>query len=290
MVNRFEALKIGLGKTFPDDPLFKATEEDNIAEIKRLLDSKEGDPNCVKWAYRQGLQCFVRSHDAFSLVTEAGLVIDERTLIDFLKFIEINDTDFKCEILQRLIDLGAPINGYIEKKAHAHLHYWPILVALSWGRVRYVETLLNNGANPGKLFLPDQLTPLHFAVIADYEHFVGRYDEDAYAAYIEQIEMLLDFEADIHARDCSGKTPILSAGEYVSAGAIGLLVERGACLLDVDNKGMGILSLAEKSALRGNSRFTPKKLESVVTTFKHCLITYYEVDTDTGEYIRASKQ
>ncbi len=191
-----------------------------------------------------------------------------------------------------MIDLGAPINGFIDKKAHAHLHYWPILVAQLWGRVRYLEILLKNGANPGKLFWPDQLTPLHFAVMADYEHFVGRYDEDAYAAYIEQIELLLDYGADIHARDRSGKTPILSAGENVRAEAIELLVERGACLLDVDNKGMGILSLAEKSVFGGhkNSRFAHKKLESVVATFNQSLVAYYEVDNETGEYIRTSKK
>jgi len=155
MVNRLEAQKIGLGNPFSDDPLFKAVEEDNLTEIRRLLDSKEGDPNCVKWAYREGLQCFVKSHEAFNLVVEAGLTITERSLTEFLKFTMATETDFNCEILKRLIDLGAPINGHIVHEADAHLKYWPIIVGLHLGRVRYLETVLEYVANPNKLFQTD---------------------------------------------------------------------------------------------------------------------------------------
>jgi len=104
--------------------------------------------------------------------------------------------------------------------------------------------------------------------------------------YLKQCELLLDYGADIHARDRSGKTPILKAGEYVSAGGIKLLVSRGACLLDADKNGMGILSLAKKSVERGNSQFTSKKLDAVIATYNECLATHYELNSETGEYIR----
>lgn len=281
-MNRFDAERVKPGVIFPDDPLIKATEENDIDGIKQLL-IKGGDVNCVTWTYGRGLQCFVKSHDAFSIIIEAGLVVDEKTLIDFLT--GVGESDFSCEILQRLIDLGAPINGASKNLADSYHKQWPINETIIWRRLRYAEILLQNGADPNRLFIPEHLTPLHFSAM----HWATEILDKRLRIFTPikpACDLLLKYGAEIDAVAKDGKTPLLKAASEMVSDAVEYFVSHGANLLQVDNAGKGALSLASEKLKSRGTWHTAKNLVAFDSVYKKCLEKYYVIDMDTGEISR----
>jgi hypothetical protein len=287
MVNRLQAKKYKTGVPFPDDPLFEAVKKDDLAEMRQILSTGTGDANCVTWRYQLGAQCSVKSHEAFTLLVESGLLVDEKTLVDFMT--NVDESDFSCEILQRMIDLGAPVNGHIDVPADAHLKRWPIFEILQYGAVQYLEILLKNGADPNKPLEPINQTPLHFlAKLWGEDCCRATSSAHSLALYRQEGEILLRYGANVHARDRSGMTPILCAAERLRAPAIEFLADHGASLLDLDSRGLGIMTianLAREKKYQGEATYP-----EVAATYERCMARHCFVDSESGEILRREER
>ncbi len=96
-------------------------------------------------------------------------------------------------------------------------HYMrPLVAALAGGHFQTADLLRHNGANPDVQGLHGKRTPLHSA--ADHQKF-------------EVVQKLIEYDADTHAEDETGWTPLhwASQGLYFKDGsALRLLLEHGA--------------------------------------------------------------
>lgn len=290
---RLDAKKLPAGTRWEDGPLLEAVKNDDVREVRDVLSRGLGFPNDVTWLHRHGAIHFVKSHEMLTALIEAGMTIDDTVLVEFLQK-SFGDSDFSVEILQRLIDCGAPVNGSITKKrAELHRKWWPILCPLAMAAPRHLEVLLSNGANANIIYYPELLRPLHLLTI----YWVntdspGNAPKDwQNVVYRTMCDLLLEYGADMEARSASGETPLLTAASHLCAPAIEHLARHGACLLTVDAKGHGASTLAEMriDPKRPNLCFTIGKLNNAKRILRHCLSYYYLTNKDTGEIARRQR-
>ena len=294
-MNRQEAKNVRAGTPFPDDPLFSATSNDDIAEIKRLLITGKGDINCVTWAYGKGLPCFVQSHDALDVILENGLIVDERTLINFIQHKitrSYPETDFECEVLEKLIKWGAPIDGSSEAAQIKEFYEYqanrlaPIVKCFFESNLRFMEILLRNGANPSieDLGSTTRFTPLHWNVM-HWHHWHPVHKEDDDTDSMRTCDLLIEYGADPYRFDIDGNTPIHLAAKYCLIRPFEYLAQHGVSLLQLNGEGRSILYLAgnrhrEANALHGSTSADFKK------SYNKTFSCFYTTDLDTGEIVR----
>lgn len=88
-----------------------------------------------------------------------------------------------------------------------------LMLASSYGHVELVEFMLKNGAEPGPYVRKNLDTPLHYA---------------AGGGHLEVMQILLDAEADVNARDNFGKTPLHWTADANQPAAAVALLKAGA--------------------------------------------------------------
>lgn len=118
--------------------------------------------------------------------------------------------------VQWLLDWGADINQ-ADGTGNAPLH-----VAVG-GVIDDVELLIDYGASVNQPGLVSKETPLHVAV---------NRGETA----LNIVELLLDSQADITARDSNGDTPVHAAASNMSARTVQILLDRNPRVLNARNK------------------------------------------------------
>ena len=266
--------------------------EDNLDETRRLILSGEGDVNCVTWTYSKGIQCYVKSHNVFNFLVDSGLIIDERTLVTFIQHgLECfpRESDFACEILQRLIDLGAPLEGSSSKKEIKELRQYkanrvtPLVECLFNDRLRFMEVLLKNGANPSR---PDIGTTTHFTALHYWVMSWKRWMYD-YNSHLREdaLDLLLRYKTDTTCIDIHGDAPVHLAAKYRWCGPFEALIRRGACLFSLNMHGLTPLQLSV-SPLDGELKFPRGSLDEFNELHARLLRELYAVDPESGEIAR----
>lgn len=294
-MNREEAKRFKQGETLPDDPIFFAVSDNHLDKIQELIKTGEGDVNCVTGFYRKGLQCYVKSHDAFSILAESGLIIDERTLTTFIQHglhNELDESSFACEILDRLIDYGAPIDGSTDKREIEELYQYqanrsaPLVNCIFDDRPKFFEVLLKRGANPSIKDIGGTtgLTPLHWVVIR-----WGRGDwrnEFTFNNPIIFADLLILFRADLRSPDYYGDSPIHMAARYHWHVPFEYLIRKGECLFIAN--GSGLTPFQVSTAGAGGQFGFPKGVFDVFKrNYDLLLKELYCVNSETGELARA---
>lgn len=121
-----------------------------------------------------------------------------------------NDLDKIKELYENGIDLN-----FIGKNGYALLHGASIS-----GYTDIVEFALKSNANPNVVSKDSGFTPLHFA---------------AQEGHTEVVQLLIDYKADINAKDSYGNSPLWRAGNKEEIGL--LLVKHGADIHQENNYG-----------------------------------------------------
>jgi hypothetical protein len=295
---RSKALLKRPGTRWSDGPLLEAVINDDIAAVRSAIKSGSGSVDDVTWLYNYGAINFVKSHQVLTVLLESGITIDEQVLNHYLDSGNA-ETDFSVEVLERIIDAGAPINGQRDSIRGLHHKRWPIQYAIQSGNPKYIELLLRKGADSGIPFLPENITPLHWSMVYwdlaldNNKIFLGISEDGIYQnelineTYRKIVDLLIQHGADIESRMMSGHTPLLYAADNLSSEALFHMAKRGADLLAVDGYGNGVLSIADKR-FRGalNLRFTEDKFMATNEAYRNALSNYYEIDAESGEIRR----
>lgn len=142
------------------------------------------------------------------------------------------------EKVQRLLSMGAPVNGPAYTVDGEELSMYTLQSACLGGYDELVKMLLERGANPNE---PNGVTPgktpLEFAVSGNY---------------LKIAKMILDGGADVNAYWSGGRSrgvpPIVSAVELENVPMFHLLRERGAILNTEETGGMGLKIAVEVGA------------------------------------------
>jgi ankyrin repeat protein len=141
------------------------------------------------------------------------------------------------EIIKLLIERGADVNIRMRSSTETRTiftHQWlyeegatPFLRAAQSSDIELMSLLLEHGADP-ELNTTDGTTPLMVASgIGWVEGVTFEWSRDANS---EVVQMLLDLELDVNARNAEGRTALMGAAHKGRNEIVQLLVDRGADL------------------------------------------------------------
>jgi ankyrin repeat protein len=200
--------------------------------------------------------------DLVSLYLEAGTPIDQRNNLGWTPFMQSSS----ASISKALLDHGANIHAASDQGITAIHH------AAKACNLELVSLLLANGADIHVLAsredrvsdpIVEHNTPLHLAVASAHGASMG--------GALQLVTALLDYGADIEAKEGAGKTPLLLAistefdGFYSRKSneqVVNYLLERGADPHAVDDSGRSAVQLADERhyMFGGTGKFERKPL------------------------------